>query len=358
MKKVLLLGGTGAMGKALVDLLDKTQMEVYVTSRKAHTSDTLHYIQGNAHDIEFLDSLLEMEAWDSIVDFMNWKLEEFQVIAQKILPKTKQYVFISSARVYAQVDGLITEDSPRLLDVCDDADYVASNEYAIAKAKEENLLIQSDYRNWTIVRPSLTYNDNRMQFALWEKEEWLYRALQGRSIIFPKNMMNVKTTMSHGRDVSAAIAKLVCNEAAYGETVHIAGAKSMTWAEILDVYVQAIKDNTGKEVKVHYIEDWQAISKKCCRFYQAKYARIVDRQFSSEKIMQLTNNEVYFVSPEEGLTECIKSFLDSDANFNTISWRIEAICDSIAGEKTKLKEFHSAKRKCAYLVMRYLPFLL
>lgn len=38
-KKILILGGTGAMGKALVVLLDKSEYEIYVTSRKQHKKD-------------------------------------------------------------------------------------------------------------------------------------------------------------------------------------------------------------------------------------------------------------------------------------------------------------------------------
>ena len=51
-----------------------------------------------------------------------------------MLEATDQYVFISSARVYAQTEDLITEDTPRLLDVCTDKEYLKTNEYALAKA--------------------------------------------------------------------------------------------------------------------------------------------------------------------------------------------------------------------------------
>ena len=232
MNKVLILGGTGAMGKALVELLDKSENEIYITSRKKHESSEVVYLQGDAHDFEFLDETLSLHLWDSIVDFMVYQTSEFENVIKKVLPRTKQYIFISSARVYAPSDSLLTEDSPRLLDVCQDQSYVSTNEYALEKAREEDILLNSTYRNWTIVRPSLTYNDNRLQFALWDKEGWLYRALNGKSIVFPKNMMNIKTTMSYGGDVSAAIARLICNDKALGETVHIAGAEAITWAEV------------------------------------------------------------------------------------------------------------------------------
>ena len=61
MKKILILGGTGAMGKALVELIDKSENEIYITSRKKYTdininTDIVKPIKGNLVDelVEFL----------------------------------------------------------------------------------------------------------------------------------------------------------------------------------------------------------------------------------------------------------------------------------------------------------------
>ena len=356
MKKVLILGGTGAMGKALVELLDVNEYEIYVTSRKQHKSERVTYLCGNAHELSFLSNILELQEWDSIVDFMNYQTSEFETIVSKILPRTKQYIFISSARVYAPSDTLLCEDSPRLLDVCTDVEYVSSNEYALAKAREENLLFNSTYKNWTIVRPSLTYNDNRLQFALWDKEGWLYRALCGKSIVFPKNMMDVKTTMSHGMDVSRAIARLMCNEKALGEVVHIAGAKALTWGEVLQIYRDAVKKCTGKDIGVHYVDDWQELSHSLGNYYQAKYARAISREFHSDKLFEIVG-EMSFISPEKGLTECIEKFTADGCKYHKISWRSEAVLDRITGENS-LREFYSIKDRTGYIITRWFPFLL
>lgn len=62
-----------------------------------------------------------------------------------LLEATKQYFYFSSARVYANSD-VLTEDSQRLLDSNIDLQYVQSDEYAIAKAKQEDILRNSDFR--------------------------------------------------------------------------------------------------------------------------------------------------------------------------------------------------------------------
>lgn len=52
--KVLLLGGTGAIGENLGEVLNKKGYMVYVTSRKYRkNAENVHYIQGNAKDTAF-----------------------------------------------------------------------------------------------------------------------------------------------------------------------------------------------------------------------------------------------------------------------------------------------------------------
>ena len=154
---ILVLGGTGAMGQPLVRQL-ATANDVYVTTRRdlSQPEDSgITYIKGNAKDLTFLAATLKSRHWDAIVDFMVWT-SEFPQVLPLMLEATNQYVFISSARVYAQSDKPITEETPRLLDVSEDQEYLSTNEYALAKAREEDMLFRSGRNNFTIVRPTIT----------------------------------------------------------------------------------------------------------------------------------------------------------------------------------------------------------
>lgn len=174
--KILILGGTGAMGVHVSDLLSQKGYDVVVTSRRECKSSVpnLQYRKGDAKDPAFLRELLS-ERWDAIVDFMVWSTAEFADRVEQYLNATGQYVFVSSYRVYAD-SPVITEDSPRLLDVVDDSDYLKTDEYALAKARCENMLFESGKKNWTIVRPAVTYDGTgRFQLAVHESEVWLRR---------------------------------------------------------------------------------------------------------------------------------------------------------------------------------------
>ena len=52
-------------------------------------------------------------------------------------------MFLSSSRVYASQESPIREDSMRLLDVSHDSIYLKTDEYALAKARQEDILRKS-----------------------------------------------------------------------------------------------------------------------------------------------------------------------------------------------------------------------
>ncbi len=355
-KSVLVLGGTGAMGISLVGILADKGFDVFVTSRQERISERkeVTFIKGNAKEIPFIKSLLESQSYDVVVDFMSYNTEEFKERVDLFLRSTKQYVFISSARVYAPSEEVLTENSPRLLDVCDDEEYLRTDEYALSKARQEDILRSKEKKNYTIVRPSLTYNKNRLQLAISEKEEWLYRALHGKSIVLPSDMMKVFTPMTFGGDVAKGIASIAGNESALGETFHIASPEARTWGEVLDIYQSVFEEKMGKKMKVIFVPSALETGKLLGRYYQIKYARFVSRRFSSSKIEKLSTG-MSFTPPEEGLRQALKDFLDKP-DFRGFSVRSYAWFDKVSHEATSLKEIASFKQRVKYLLFRYSPY--
>src|SRR5690606_37810380 len=98
MKRILVLGGTGAMGAHLARILADSGHKVSVTTRSSTCQlESVEYIQGNAKSDDFLDSLLTTK-WDAIVDFMVYSTIEFTQRVSKLLVATDQYIFLSSSR--------------------------------------------------------------------------------------------------------------------------------------------------------------------------------------------------------------------------------------------------------------------
>lgn len=224
--RVLVLGGTGAMGTHLVNLLNRKGYQVTVTSRRMRDNfDNVTYVTGNAHESSFLNSLLASH-FDVIVDFMVYSTGEFAQRCKTLLKSCGQYIYLSSSRVYADSSSPITENSARLLDVCMDKEFLATDEYALTKARQEDLLRQSGYSNYTIIRPYITFSEIRLQLGVYEKENWLYRALQGRTIVFSKDIADKYTTLTYGLNVAEGIASLIGQSDAYSEAFHITANES------------------------------------------------------------------------------------------------------------------------------------
>ena len=353
---ILVLGGTGPMGVPLVQKLSK-EHQVYVTSRSQRESrENITYIQGNAKENEFLTRVLTMQPWDAIIDFMVHTADSLTELSSLFLENTKQYVFISSARVYSQTEAKITEDTPRLLEVSTDAEYLKTNEYALAKAREEDILFKSGKKNFTIIRPTITYNTYRLQLGVLEKENWLYRALRGRSIVFSEDINDKLTTMTLGDDVSVGIASIIGSEKALGEAFHITCPISLPWREVLSIYLAVLKKHLGKDVPVVMTQKSTNL-KFPWRVYQLIYSRYFNRTFDNSKIAQFCDVDS-FTLPQVGLAKCLEDFLKAP-HFNRISWDLEAVNDKVAGERTPLREIPHAANKITYFCYRNsLTFLL
>lgn len=282
--KILVLGGTGAIGIPLVKLLSEDSgNEIFVTTRTEKESiGNIKYIRGNAREEEFIKLLLK-EYYDIIVDFMVYETEQLKRRLLLFLNHTNQYFFFSSARCYADSKTPIKEDSPRLVDICNDKEYLATDEYALAKGREENLIYATGKKNWTIIRPYITYNSYRMQLGVYEKEDWLKRILEGKTIVLPRDIAKSRTSLTYGPDVAKLIVSLIGNEKAYGQAFNIITGESHTWEEILNWYFNVLEKKIGRKPKVRYIDNSFGLQKVWSP-WQIKYDRLFNRTFDNSKI--------------------------------------------------------------------------
>lgn len=349
--KILLLGGTGAMGIYLSEILSSEGHDVFVTTRKNRKhGKNITYICGNAHNINFLSSLLSTNRWDAIVDFMIYETQEFQVRAKLLLKSTFHYIFLSSSRVYADSPLPITEDCPRLLDVCQDKEYLATDEYALRKARQENILYQSGYKNWTIIRPYITFSEFRLQLGGMEKEFWLSRSLQNRPIVFSRDIAQHTTTMTYGYDVAYGIAAICCKQQAKCEAFHITGNQSFSWQSILEQYVEIIEQKLKHPVKVVMLE--KSLQLAGNGKYQIIYDRYYDRYFNNSKIYKFMPPEKFHNSVET-LKECLNKFLENPI-FTEKNVKYDAKLDRICGIKIPLSDLTGWKEKLQYTLSRYI----
>ena len=284
-KRVLVLGGTGAMGTYLVLELAAMGYQVDVVALDGVNSNNpaFTYINANAKDEAWLREQLKNK-YDAIVDFMVYLTAEFSNRYKMILDNTNHYIFLSTYRVYAD-EAPIKEDSPRLLNVSKDETFLATAEYeySLYKAMQEDILRNSQYDNWTIVRPAITYSKCRFQLVTLEAPVVVYRALRNLPVVLPQDALHVQATMSWGGDVARMMSRLILNPAAYKETYTLATAEHHTWEEIACYYKSLI----GLEYIAVDTETYLGFfGSTDTAHYQLKYDRCFDRIVDNSKILE------------------------------------------------------------------------
>jgi nucleoside-diphosphate-sugar epimerase len=284
--KALVLGGTGCMGVYLVPELVSMDYEVKVVSCDNVSSDNpyITYVKADAKDKEYLKELLK-EEFDVIVDFMLYSTEEFRERYDMLLQNTGHYIFLSSYRVYAGGEIPITEKSPRLLDGSKDKDFLATEDYSLYKARQEDILQNSKYDNWTIVRPAITYSNRRFQLVTLEAHIVVARALKGLPVVLPREALSVQATMSWAGDVARMMSRLLFMSSTRRECFTLATAEHHTWGEIAEYYKEII----GLECVAADTEDYLKIlgSSNGSR-YQLAYDRLFNRIVDNSKVLRVT----------------------------------------------------------------------
>jgi nucleoside-diphosphate-sugar epimerase len=243
-------------------------------------------------DDEWLQKAITETRYDVILDFMSYKLPEFQKRAPLFLENTDQYMFLSSCRVYANEEVPVKETSPRLLDVSQNQEYLAlyEREYSLFKAAEEDVLINSGKKNWTIILPATTYSTGRAQLVTLEAGTFVYRALQGKPVIIPEEVRNTPATMSWAGDVGVMIARLAGKEEALGEKFITATAEHNTWGQIAEIYRELLGLQYEWVDKETYLKVMTKDPNNISPFvrYQLEYARMFDRITDNSKVLRVT----------------------------------------------------------------------
>lgn len=300
MKKILVLGGTGAMGKYVVPELVSRGYQVDVVSLDdvKNTADNPTYYKKNVKDPGELDAFLSRN-YDGIIDYMIWNTKEFQAVYEKFLRATDHYIYLSSYRIYAG-EYPVTETSPRLLDVSDDQEYLATEDYSLYKARGENILRASGRKNWTIVRPAITYSLDRYQLVTLEAQQVVNRAFDGKTVVLPEPAADIQATMSWAGDAAKMFAGILFNPRAMGEAFTFSTSEHHTWREIAEYYAELIG------LKYLFVDEQTYLDilspNNMYAKWQLEYDRMFNRVIDNSKILDVAGlKQSDFMPLKEGL---------------------------------------------------------
>lgn len=325
-KTVLVIGSSGAMGSYLVRYLSDMGYEitaVSLTDEKPY-SERVHCIKADAFDKEWLAEILKQK-FDGIVNFMDYGLRNpFEDYYKLFLDNTDHYIFLSSCRVYADEELPVKETSPRLLEASKNTEFLATNQYPLRKARQEDLLLSSDYQNFTIVRPTTILSHMQFPLVTLNAYNTVARAKKRKKVVLPIEAKDIPATLSWAGDVSMMIAKLLFLDSAKREIYNVNTTESRTWGEIADIY----RDICGLEAvwvdKEDYLKICDAEVTNSSRWW-LEYARLFHRIIDNSKVLNATGiDEKKFLPLYDALNMLVQEIpedYDFDANFvNTLSY--------------------------------------
>lgn len=239
MKRVLLIAGTGTLGASTYPELVKLGYHVDVISLEDYQSVTpgLTFIKARA-DLPFLtDFFFRNGRYDAIVDFIHTPdLDALKIRLNLLLAQTDQFVYLSSYRTYADREQVVTEETPQWLDTTTDARMLAEDDYAIPKAKGERYLRSLNARNWTIVRPIISFTHFRLDLVTVGAYAILYRTRAGKPIPLPLEVKDKHCGVTWGGNTGLQLAHLIGKREALGEAFTLGTDEGLTWGDVARFY--------------------------------------------------------------------------------------------------------------------------
>lgn len=348
--KILMLGGTGVIGRAICnEFCEVDDVQIYITTRQKRTSSLSneHYLIGNALGEDFLDEVLKLSP-DIIIDFFNYSIETFSKRYRKLLNSTSKYIFLSSARVYGYTE-IINENSERLLDSSSDNVFLKSCEYSLQKAMQENLLLDSEYNNFIILRPYIIYGEGRLQLGALELPYWFGRIKRGKTVVVSEKMLNAKTAMTSAEDVAAIVKKIIFTENIERQIINIANPNSVDWKTILQTYVSVLRQHDIYTKICVYSDDEYLYYGN--QKYQLLYDRYFDRRFDMNNLNSILGYEYLFKRETEEIPRYLNSYI---SNYRKSAYvenlEVQSFMDRISMEKSHIGDFYSPRMFFRYLM--------
>ena len=294
MEKILVSGATGAMGQYLVPELVRREYQVtgITLDDAVSTSPALRYVKLDAYDSAAMRQFLQQEKFDAIVDFMIYNTAQIPTFLPLMLDSTAHYIYLSSYRVYSSNELPIRETSPQYLDCAENIPFRHSDDYSIYKARGERVVRALGRKNWSIIRPAITYSLHRYQLVTLEMVNTVARARAGKKTVLPLQAKDVPATMTWAGDVAKMIAALLFNENALEQDYSVCTAEHHTWGEIAEYYREICGLETVWIDKDEYLEivSPDPFHRHHAR-WQLEFDRLVPRIMDNTKILSLCGLE-------------------------------------------------------------------
>ena len=245
--KILFIGGTGNISSECAALLHQRGDEIWVLTRgRSVVPPEYQTICGDRHEPATLRAALDRARPEVVINFLGFDLPDVQTDHALFHGAVGQYLFISSATVYAK--------PPRRLPLTEDAPLGnPAWDYAQKKLQCEQWLLQrrsEDGFPVTLVRPSHTYSKSWIPNVVSSAGYAFAARLERGAPVFVPDAGDNPWTLTAASDFAAGFSGLVGNAEAIGEAFHITSDEVLTWNTIYAEIAAAVGVTSSQIVKV------------------------------------------------------------------------------------------------------------
>jgi 2'-hydroxyisoflavone reductase len=208
--RILVLGGTAFLGRAIVEDALRTGAEVTLFTRGKTGTDLFPGLARLTGDRDTGDyALLREGSWDAVVDCSGYVPRHVGQAMDALGERAGRYLFISSHAVY-QIDGIgpgSTEDTPRRPPVRDTEELTDETYGPLKVACEDDVVARYGARA-TIVRPGKVAGPHDWQPGL---TYWVRRAARGGRVAVPGDPRQPVQVVD-SRDLARLVVQLLADD--------------------------------------------------------------------------------------------------------------------------------------------------
>lgn len=260
--KVLVLGGTGYLGKRMVRQLAERGDEVTVVSRSTTVASApaqVRYVHLDRQDERAFEAAFGSQTFDAVLDNIAYNAADIDVIVRTFGGRIRQYLFTSTMAVYHNAERLKPLDEEDA-----DLEYIEGDDipltlafhtthghsYGIGKRQAEFKLLslQPDVFAATILRaPIVVGPDDRTRRVWW----FVQRILDGGPILLPDWGPGRIFQVVYADDLVRAFVGSTGNAVTYRRAYNVAQPELFT----AETWAKALAGALGREVECVHIPD-------------------------------------------------------------------------------------------------------
>ena len=237
---ILIIGGTGYMGKFVVQRLLDRGDRVTVFSRGSSRPDwwdRIEHIQGDRDDRPAFMSKLKGKSFDAVIDSQAYRKEDVESAVETFRGNIGRYLLVSTGSVYLEGTVDFANRCPYNESDVDwtNLEYTypqGEDPYAVGKRHCEKWLQENSGVPYTIVRvPAVMGWDDPTGRMWW----WVQRALDGRGVIIPTDARGAFRTL-YSADAAVNFIRALDAPSTINDTYYVAMPEIMTierWADLI-----------------------------------------------------------------------------------------------------------------------------